>query len=220
MASFLSIFLHDEYGLPTIQAGNVATLCTVIGSLIRPVGGDLSDRFGGIRVLFLLNLALVFVMGGMTWLPPLATAATLLYPARGEMRRSGKGGRASVRAGGDRRRLGRSLALPTWLNPDHARYIHRHGPAGDGQRCGFPARFSALPREIGVLTGLVGAAGGLVVFILPNLLGTLKGATGSFSGAFLLFALAGLSCSVILADVSPACEREFAGRGRFVAESA
>ena len=36
-----------------------------------------------------------------------------LYPARGEMRRSGKGGRASVRAGGDRRRLGRSLALPS-----------------------------------------------------------------------------------------------------------
>ena len=27
----------------------------------------------------------------------------------------GKGGRASVRAGGDWRRLGRSLALPTWL---------------------------------------------------------------------------------------------------------
>ena len=37
-------------------------------------------------------------------------------------RRSGKGGRASVRAGGDRRTLGRSLALPKWLNPDHARY--------------------------------------------------------------------------------------------------
>ena len=33
-------------------------------------------------------------------------------------------GRASVRAGGDRRRLGRSLALPKWLNPDHARYIN------------------------------------------------------------------------------------------------
>ena len=27
-----------------------------------------------------------------------------------------------MRAGGDRRRLGRSLALPKWLNPDHARY--------------------------------------------------------------------------------------------------
>ena len=43
-------------------------------------------------------------------------------PRAGEMRRPGKGGRASVRAGGDRRRLGRSLALPKWLNPDHARY--------------------------------------------------------------------------------------------------
>ena len=50
-----------------------------------------------------------------------------IYPARGEKRRSGKGGRASVRAGGDRRRLGRSLALPKWLNPDHARYLPRAG---------------------------------------------------------------------------------------------
>ena len=49
------------------------------------------------------------------------------------------------------------------------------------------------------MTGLVGAAGGVGGFLLPTLLGGLKGLTGSFAGAFLLFALAGLACAVILA---------------------
>ncbi len=80
-----------------------------------------------------------------------------------------------------------------------------------------PQRF---PREIGVLTALVGAAGEIGGFILPNLLGGLKGATGSFSGAFDVFALAGLTCVVILAAVSPLWEREFVGRGGLAVESA
>ena len=51
-----------------------------------------------------------------------------------------------------------------------------------------PNRF---PKEIGVTTGIIGAAGGLGGFVLPNLLGTLKELTGSFSGGFLAFALVG-----------------------------
>jgi NNP family nitrate/nitrite transporter-like MFS transporter len=76
------------------------------------------------------------------------------------------------------------------------------------------------PREIGVMTGLVGAAGGIGGFLLPTLLGSLKGLTGSFAGAFLLFALAGLACAVILAAVSPVWEREFVGRGGLAPQSA
>ena len=76
------------------------------------------------------------------------------------------------------------------------------------------------PREIGVMTGLVGAAGGLGGFLLPTLLGGLKGLTGSFAGAFLLFALAGLDCAGILAAISPVWEREFVGRGGLATQSA
>src|SRR5579875_246330 len=63
-----------------------------------------------------------------------------------------------------------------------------------------PQRF---PREIGVVTGIVGAAGGLGGFVLPTVLGILKQATGSFGGGFLAFALAGgLGGALTLAYVS------------------
>ena len=51
-----------------------------------------------------------------------------------------------------------------------------------------PLRF---PTEIGVMTGMVGAAGGLGGFFLPTILGALKQATGSFGVGFLLFAIVG-----------------------------
>jgi NNP family nitrate/nitrite transporter-like MFS transporter len=51
-----------------------------------------------------------------------------------------------------------------------------------------PNRF---PKEIGVTTGLIGAAGGLGGFVLPNVLGTLKQLTGSFGGGYFAFAVAG-----------------------------
>ena len=76
------------------------------------------------------------------------------------------------------------------------------------------------PREIGVMTGLVGAAGGLGGFFLPWLLGGLKELTGSFAAGFGLFAVAGLTCALLLAAVSPIWEREFVGRGGLAAETA
>jgi NNP family nitrate/nitrite transporter-like MFS transporter len=50
-----------------------------------------------------------------------------------------------------------------------------------------PQRFQ---REIGVLTGLVGAAGGLGGFLLPFLLGSVEDRFGSYGAGFALFALA------------------------------
>jgi hypothetical protein len=51
LVSFLGIFFHDQYALTKVQAGAFATLCAFTGSMIRPLGGYLSDRFGGIRLL-------------------------------------------------------------------------------------------------------------------------------------------------------------------------
>jgi len=69
-----------------------------------------------------------------------------------------------------------------------------------------PQRF---PEEIGVMTGLVGAAGGIGGFVLPNMLGGLKHLTGSFAGGFLFFAMAGLACAGVLAMVSQSWHQEF-----------
>ena len=56
-----------------------------------------------------------------------------------------------------------------------------------------PQRF---PKEIGVITGIVGAAGGAGGFFLPTLLGGIKQTTGSFGGGFLTLALVGLTVAV------------------------
>jgi NNP family nitrate/nitrite transporter-like MFS transporter len=64
-----------------------------------------------------------------------------------------------------------------------------------------PHRF---PKDIGVVTGIVGAAGGLGGFCLPSLLGTVRELTGSFAGGFVLFALAAGISGLLLARVSVA----------------
>jgi MFS transporter, NNP family, nitrate/nitrite transporter len=53
----------------------------------------------------------------------------------------------------------------------------------------LPQRFS---REMGAMTGLVGAAGGIGGFLLPNLLGTLKQTTGSYGTGIAVFAATAL----------------------------
>lgn len=58
-----------------------------------------------------------------------------------------------------------------------------------------PQRFR---EEIGVATGVVGAAGGLGGFLLPLLLGLLKDLTGSYGAGFICFGLAGLGCLALL----------------------
>ncbi len=60
---------------------------------------------------------------------------------------------------------------------------------GAGNGCVFqlvPLRFQ---RHLGVVTGLVGAAGGLGGFFLPSLLGVLRDATGTYASGLLVLAL-------------------------------
>jgi NNP family nitrate/nitrite transporter-like MFS transporter len=58
-----------------------------------------------------------------------------------------------------------------------------------------PQRFAA---RVGVLTGLVGAAGGLGGFVLPIVLGVAKQRTGQYSGGLFLFGAAFFLASLIL----------------------
>jgi MFS transporter, NNP family, nitrate/nitrite transporter len=57
-----------------------------------------------------------------------------------------------------------------------------------------PQRFG---QEIGVVTGIVGAAGGLGGFLLPSFLGIFKDLTGTYGAGF--FLLAGMACYCLLA---------------------
>lgn len=154
LASFLNIFFHDQYELTRVQAGNFATLCVVAGSFLRPVGGYLADRLGGVRLLGGFYVSAAVLLLGLATLPALAGGAVLMFVVMGLL---GMGNGAVFQL--------------------------------------VPQRF---PREIGVMTGIVGAAGGLGGFALPNLLGSLKQLTGTFGSGFLGFALASFSCAAAL----------------------
>jgi NNP family nitrate/nitrite transporter-like MFS transporter len=147
LASFLNVFFLSQYGLSRIQAGNFATLCVIAGSALRPLGGYLADRVGGVRMLTALYLIAGAFMLGLATLPPLFVGTALLF---GAMATLGMGNGAVFQL--------------------------------------VPQRF---PKEIGVTTGIVGAAGGFGGFLLPTVLGVLKQMAGSFSGGFLAFAVFG-----------------------------
>ena len=57
LASFLNVFFLSQYGLSRVQAGNFTTLCVVAGSFLRPFGGYLADRLGGVRMLTVVYIA-------------------------------------------------------------------------------------------------------------------------------------------------------------------
>ncbi|WP_223636464.1 nitrate/nitrite transporter [Planococcus sp. 4-30] len=59
-----------------------------------------------------------------------------------------------------------------------------------------PQRFQ---KEIGMVTGVVGAAGGVGGFFVPNILGTLKQMTGTYASGFMVYAFIGIAALVILA---------------------
>jgi NNP family nitrate/nitrite transporter-like MFS transporter len=147
LASFLNVFFLSQYGLSRVEAGNFTTLCVVAGSFVRPLGGYLADRLGGVRTLTVVYIAVGAVTLGLTSLPRLAGGAMLLFTV---------------------------MAL-----------------LGIGNGAVFQLVPNRFPKEIGVMTGIIGAAGGLGGFVLPNVLGTMKEMTGSFSGGFLAFALVG-----------------------------
>lgn len=63
LASSYVLYFKSEYGLSPVQAGDFGALCTFIGAVLRPVGGAVADRIGGIRSLYtfyaLAGLAIV-----------------------------------------------------------------------------------------------------------------------------------------------------------------
>lgn len=173
LASFLNILFRDQYQLTPIAAGSFATLCVVSGSFLRPVGGYLADRIGGIRMLTALYLGVGLLMLGLATLPPLFIGTALLFVTMGLL--------------------------------------------GMGNGAVFQLVGQRFASQIGIITGIVGAAGGLGGFLLPTLLGTLKQTTGAFGSGFMIFALVGFAAAGALVFVSRAWEGVFIGRGGLAA---
>ena len=158
LASALPGYFSDQYGLNPVTAGYYTAACVMAGSLMRPLGGALADRIGGIRALLYMYGIAAICIAVVGFNLPSSWAALAFFVAA-------------------------MLGLGT----------------GNG------AVFQLVPqrffREIGVMTGLIGMAGGVGGFILAAGLGTIKQHTGDYQLGLWLFASLGLLAWVGLYNV-------------------
>lgn len=141
--SLLPLLLHDLYQLDAVMAGTIAALCGLFGSLIRPVGGYVADRQGGLRSLYYVLPVIVGSVVAVTS-PSLAMAVAMMVIATGAM--------------------------------------------GFGNGVVFQLVAEWFPKDIGLASGVVGAAGGFGGFFLPVVAVTMKGLTGNYDLGLWLFA--------------------------------
>ena len=136
LTTFLPLFLHGEYRLSAIDAGNTTAIAAFLGSAARPIGGFIADRVTG-RV----------VAGAVLCVVALCAVAVGAHVSTGVT----------------------TAAVFTML-----------AALGAGNGAVFQMVPRRFPREIAVVTGMVGAAGGIGGFYLPTMLGILKDATGTY----------------------------------------
>ncbi|MEK7840514.1 MAG: MFS transporter, partial [Pseudomonadota bacterium] len=167
LSSALPLYFKDWYFASGVAAGLMAALVVFAGSMFRPLGGWMADRIGGLRSLQVLLAAVAVTYLIVAFLPQGPAPETVT---------------AAKVSGWD------FTALPgvAWV----AVLVFFVGAMALGMGNGsvfqlVPLRFR---KEIGVMTGLVGAAGGLGGFVLAKTLGWSKAATGTFTPGFLIFA--------------------------------
>ena len=158
LASSLTIYFNTQYDLSPVTAGYLTAACVFAGSMVRPLGGRMADRVGGIKTLSLMYMiaAAALFVASFGLASPVAAALVFVIAM---------------------------LALGT----------------GNG------AVFQLVPqrfhREIGVMTGLVGMAGGIGGFYLASSLGYSRQLTGSYQLGLTVFAALAAAAVVSLASV-------------------
>jgi len=158
-ANYMKVYLMNTYqadmsalGLEYIGEENVkvvagyfGALCIFAGAVLRPVGGGIADKMGGVKSLYIFFGAVV-VLAAVNALVTLPFAAAILV-----------------------------LFL----------IMASLGMANGAVFQLVPQRFG---RDIGIMTGIIGAAGGLGGTALVKTLGWSKGAFDGYSAGFLIFA--------------------------------
>jgi NNP family nitrate/nitrite transporter-like MFS transporter len=78
LSSFLPLFLRDQYAVSPATAGSITALAAFVGSGVRPIGGYLADRLGGVRMLsvLLVGIGTAYVLSAM--LPTVALIVPVL----------------------------------------------------------------------------------------------------------------------------------------------
>ncbi len=165
LANALPLYFTLQFHVSGIAAGLIVAVIVLFGSAFRPVGGHIADRLGGIRTLLLLFAVVSAAYLAVAFLPS---------------------GPAAASGGWDLA----DMPGVAWL----AMLLFSGGVLALGM--GNGAVFQLVPqrfrREIGIMTGLVGCAGGIGGFLLARVLGLSKVYTGGFTGGFVLFSLLAL----------------------------
>ena len=167
LSSALPLYFKTWYSASGVAAGLMVALVVFGGSAFRPLGGWLADRFGGLKTLHVLFLLVASAYLTMAFLPP------------GPVPPAVAAAKVSGWAFAD-------FPGAAWL----AVAVFFLGAMGLGM--GNGAVFQLVPlrfrHEIGLITGLVGAAGGVGGFFLAKMLGWSKGMTGGFTAGFIAVA--------------------------------
>lgn len=162
LASALPLYFTTQYHATGVAAGLVVALIVAFGSGFRPVGGYIADRIGGVKTLSFLFVLVSACYFAIAFLPEGPA------PAKGV-------------AGWN------LLQLPPIAFAAVALFSLGVLCLGMGNGAVFQLLPQRFRREIGAMTGLVGAAGGFGGFFLAKALAFSKGATGGFTAGFVFF---------------------------------
>jgi len=158
LASSLTIYFNDLYSLGAVKAGYCTAVCVFAGSIVRPIGGVIADRIGGVRALLVIYAVAAFLLVVISFgQPTYQLALAIIMPVMAIL---GMGNGAVFQL--------------------------------------VPQRFR---KEIGVMTGLVGMAGGVGGFYLAASLGYFKQVHGNYQIGLLIFAGLALLAMIGLAGV-------------------
>ncbi len=170
LSYFFATFFVDQYDAPKAAVGTWTWPFILAGSFLRPVGGALADRFGGIKMLTVLyTAAIVCAVGVGFTLGSLPLTCALLFVLMGCL--------------------------------------------GMGNGSVFQLVPQRFRKEIGVMTGLVGAAGGVGGYYLNVAMGNLYGVTDNYAVGFFAFAAIALLALLTLRLAAPAWQRTWLGAG-------
>ena len=171
LSSFINTFFVDQFDYAKATVGAATAIFIIAGSLVRPIGGALADKLGGIRMLTALYATVIVAAVGVGLLMTVNQGATFAC----------------------------LFVLMACLGMGNGSVFQM-----------VPQRFR---KEIGVMTGIVGAAGGVGGYELNFALGHLKDATTTYASGFYAFAGIAFVAFVVLRAVAPGWQRSWLGAG-------